>query len=217
MGASSNTIKNYPNSGLFNYDEEKEKIIINSIGKVNFKELFMEGLSPEFFKLFQENSKLFYSQCFLEGISYKYGLFAKSKNIKKAFKIYQEGADFKYDYLCMYRMHRIFLTDYEDFKVPKNGDLHRLYLYKCFAYLPSLIMNGIYYLLNKINVNYELGIILEKFENNEYKIFDEFMNFLNTNKNIFNITSNDIKLMKCVLKGFFSSDVIKENINIIDC
>ena len=53
---------NIPNSGLFNYDEEKEKIIINSIGKLNFKELFMEGLSPEFQKLFKENINLYFSQ-----------------------------------------------------------------------------------------------------------------------------------------------------------
>ena len=125
----------YPKSGLFNSNEE----INNIIEKVNYKELLLEGLSPEFLKLFQDNLNLFYSQNFLEGISYEYGLFGKSKNIKKAFKIYQEAADFKYDYLCMYRMHRIFSTDYKDFGIKKNEDLHRLYLYKCFAYLPSLI------------------------------------------------------------------------------
>ena len=100
---------NIPNSGLFNYDEEKEKIIINSIGKLNFKELFMEGLSPEFQKLFKENINLYFSQPFIEGASYEYGLFDKSKDTGKALKIYKDAADFKYDYLCMYRMHRIFL------------------------------------------------------------------------------------------------------------
>ena len=42
----------YPNSGIFNYNEEKERLIINSIGKVNFKDLLLESLTPEFFKLF---------------------------------------------------------------------------------------------------------------------------------------------------------------------
>ena len=210
MGTSLADVKKYPNSGLFNYDEEKERLIINAIGKINFKELFMEGLTPEFLKLFQENSKLYYSQPFLEGISYEYGLFDKSKNIKKAFKIYQDAADFKYDYLCMYRMHRIFLTDYEEFGIKKNGDLHRLYLYKCFAYLPNLIFDRLYYLLNKIDVAYELAIILDKCENNKYNIFDDFMKFLTINKNEFNVTSNDIELMKDVFKGYFSSNVIKE-------
>ena len=150
MGCSSPEIET-PSSGLFNYDKEKEK--------VDFKELFMESLSPEFLKLFQENRNLFYSQPFYEGICYECGLFNKSKDVKKAFKIYKEAADFKYDYLCMYRMYRIFLIDYKDFGLKKNEELFRLYLYKCFAYLPFLIIERSYYLFNKINVAYELIFI----------------------------------------------------------
>ena len=135
MGSSSPVIET-PRSELFSYDKEKEKVYLNSIGKIDFKELIMESLSPEFLKLFQENINLFYSQPFIEAISYEYWLFDKSKNTNKVFKIYKEAADFKYDYLCMYRMYWIFLTDYEEFGVKKNEDLYRLYLYKCFAYLP---------------------------------------------------------------------------------
>ena len=166
MGCSSPEIET-PSSGLFNYDTERGKQFLDAIGKVDFKELFMESLSPEFLKLFKENVNLFYSQSFYEGISYECGLFGKSKDANKAFKIYKEAADFKYDYLCMYRMHRIFLTDYEEFGVKKNEDLHILYLYKCFAFLPYSIIDRTYYLLNKIDVTYELAIILEKYENNK--------------------------------------------------
>ena len=196
MGSSAPVIET-PRSGLFNYDKEQEKIFLNSIGKIDFKELFMESLSPEFLKLFQENRNLFYSQPFYEGISYEYGLFDKSKNANKAFKIYKEAADFKYDYLCMYRMYRIYLKDYEEFGVKKNEDLHRLYLYKCFAYLPYSIIDRSYYLLNKINIAYEVDVMTEELDKNEFKIFDQFMNFLNINKNKFNITGIDIRLMKC--------------------
>ena len=198
---SSEKERKYPNSGLYNYDSEKEKLIINLIGKINFKDLFLEGLTPEFLKLFQENSNLYYFQSFLEGISYEHGLFSKSKDTKKAFKIYKEAADFKYDYLCMYRMHRIFLTDYEYFNIIKNGDLHRLYLYKCFAYLPSFLLDNTYHLLNKINVAYELAILLDKCDDNN--TFEEFMDFLNNHKKEFNISSNDIKLMKSVFNGYY--------------
>ena len=176
----------------------------------------MEGLSPEFLKLFQENINLFYSQPFYEGISYEYGLFNKSKDVKRAFKIYKEAADFKYDYLCMYRMYRIYLKDYEEFGVKKNEDLHRLYLYKCFAFLPYSIMNRTYYLLNKIDVTNELAIILEKYENNKYIISDKFFDFLKKNKTQFNVTSNDIELMQCILKAYFSSDAIKKDIEILN-
>ena len=203
-----------PHSGIFNYDKEKEKIFLNSIGKTDFKELFMEGLSPEFLKLFKENINLFYSQPFYEGISYEYGLFDKSKNLNKAFKIYKEAADFKYDYLCMYRMHRIFLTDYEKFGIEKNEDLHRLYLYKCFAYLPYLIMNRNYYLLNKIDVSLEIAVMLDELDDGEFQIFDKFMDFLEKNKNQFHVTDNDIKLMKCTLKAYFNPEEIKEDIEI---
>ena len=216
MGAPCCKEKEVPRSGLFSSNIEKDKIFINSIGKVDFKELFMESLTPEFLKLFQENINLFYSQPFYEGISYEYGLFGKSKDVKTAFKIYKEAADFKYDYLCMYRMYRIYLIDYEKFGVKKNEDLHRLYLYKCFAYLPVLIMDRDYYLLNKINVAYELSLILEKYENNSYDIFDKFMNFLLINNSQYNITTNDIKLMRSIFKCYFSSNLIQNNIESIN-
>ena len=206
-----------PNSGLFNYDEEKEELLINSIVKINFKDLFMECLSPEFLKLFEENINIFYSKPFFEGISYEYGLFNKSKDIKKAYNIYKEGADFKYDYLCMYRLHRIFLIDYDDFGLKKNKDLHRLYLYKCFAYLPYLIIHEDFYLLlNKIDVVNELSIIIEKLENNNFEIFDKFIDFLEINKSQFNITKNDIKLMKCVIKFYLNNEAIDNDIKILN-
>ena len=215
MGSSSPVIET-PCSGLFNHDKEKEKIFLNSIGKVDFKDLFMESLSPEFLKLFQENKNIFYSQPFYEAISYEYGLFGKSKNTNKAFKIYKDAADFKSDYLCMYRMYRIFLTDYEEFDIKKNEDLYRLYLYKCFAFLPIIIMEGTYCLLNKIEVTYELAQLLDSFDRSEFVISDKFFNFLRNNRNQFHLTKNDIELMQNVLKSYFNSDSIKENIEILD-
>ena len=202
-----------PNSGLYNYDELKEKIIINTIERINFKDLFLEGLTPEFLKVFKSNINLFYSQPFVEGISYEYGLFGKSIDPNKALKIYKDAADYKYDYLCMYRMHRIYLVDYNYFKIKKSGDLHRLYLYKCFAYLPYLIINKSYYLLNKIDVSSEIFMLLQKFENSKYEIFDKFMDFLEINQKQFKVTSSDIKLMKNVLKIYFSDDFYRQNIN----
>ena len=139
MGCSA-TIEEIPCSGIFNYDKEKEKIYLNSIGKADFNELFIRNLSPEFLKLFEENINLFYSKPFYEAIIYEYGLFNNSKDLQKAFKIYKDAADFHYDYLCMYRLHRIYLIEYNKFGIEKNIDLHRLYLYKCFGYLPYIMI-----------------------------------------------------------------------------
>ena len=85
--------------------------------------------------------------------------------------------------------------------------------YKCFAYLPYLnIHEDFYLLLNKIDVLKKLSIILEKLENNNFEIFDKFMDFLENNRSHFNITKNDIKLMKCVFKFYFSYKEIVNNI-----
>ena len=204
-------LKKYPNSWIFNYNEEKERLIINSIGKVNFKDLLLEGLTPEFLKLFQENSHLFYSQPFLEGVSYEYGLFGKSKDIVKAFEIYKNAADKEYDYLCMYRMHRIFLTDYKDFGLQKNFDLHRLYLYKCFAYLPFPIMEQKYSLLNKIDVTKEIDILNNEYDDNNFGNFDEFIIFLENHKYQYDISHNDLLLIKCVIYNQFAPKEIAKN------
>ena len=70
--------------------------------KINFKQLFMDGLpSSDFINLFKENSKLYYSKAFYEGIFKEYGLFGEARNKKEAFDIYKKGADDKNDYLCM--------------------------------------------------------------------------------------------------------------------
>jgi hypothetical protein len=134
----------------------------------------------------------------------------KKKDLKKALKIYKDAADFNYDYLCMYRMNRIFLSDYKDFGLEMNEDLHRLYLYKCFAYLPYLVMDNTYYLLNKIDVTSELIFILDKYENSNFEIFDKFMDFLEKNIKQFNLTANDIKLMKLVVKAIILLRLLKK-------
>ena len=217
MGATSNfkMISNLPKSGIYSIEEEKEKMVKGGLGVVNFKELMMEGLSKEFLTLFKENRHLFYSQSFLEGISFEYGLFDKSMNKNKAFKIYKEGADLKNDYLCMYRMHRIFLVDYKDFELERNTDLDKLYLYKCLAYLPYMIIDRTYFLLNKIDVVYEIALCLDEEDSNLDK-FNKFLEFLEKYKDLFHLSLNDILLMNYVINAVFHEDKIKNNITDLD-
>ena len=156
---------------------ENENIIYNAEKKINFKELFMDGLSQHFLNLFNDNSKLFYSKYFLEGICNEYGLIGKSINKDEAFKIYKEGADSKNEYLCMYRLHKIFSEDYKDFNLEKKNDLDKLYLFKCFAYLPYSILNGNYFIFNKINITYDIAVYLDN-EDPSFEKFDNFMQIL---------------------------------------
>ena len=134
----------------------KESHIIIEIKNKDFKESFLDNLSSSFLTLFNNNIKYFSNQSFLEGLSYEYGLMGKIEDKDKAFKIYKDGADLKNDYLCMYRLYMIYFNDYENFKLKKDGDLGTIYLFKCFAYLPYSIINGIYFIFNKFNITYTI-------------------------------------------------------------
>lgn len=58
-------------------------------------------------------------------------------------------------------------------------------------------------------------MVIEKYENSNSGVFDEFINFLKLHKYEFNITTNDIILMKWVIYGNFAYNATK-NIKIID-
>jgi len=109
----------------------------------------------------------------------------------------------------MYRMHRIFLVDYKDFDLERNTDLDKLYLYKCFAYLPYYIMKGTYYLLNKIDITYEIAVCLDA-EDPETELFNKFLDFLEKNMEVFCLTLNDILLMNYVFNAFFFEENAKK-------
>ena len=65
-----------------------------------------------------------------------------------------------------------------------NLVLKRMKIYIDYIYINVLliylysIMDNLYYLLNKIDVTYELALMLDEFDNSEFEIFDKFMNFL---------------------------------------
>ena len=181
--------------------------------KINFKDLFMDSLSPEFINLFKTNTKLFYSKTFYEGICKEYGLFGETQNKDEALQIYKNGADEKNDYLCMYRLHRIYVNEYNEFKLERDANFEKLYLYKCFAYLPYSIINGNYFIFNKINFTYYVLNYLEKKKDENLHNFEKFLNYLSENNTNYNLSQNDIKLMKLVLKSYINS---LDHKNIID-
>ncbi len=205
-----NTSEEYPKLNILKLDQEKEKLLKNKLGSINFKDLFMESLSKEFLDLFRKNEHLFYAETFLEGICKEFGLLGRSKNIKEAYKIYKDGADLKYDYMCMYRLHRIYLDDYEKFNLKRNYELDRLYLYKCYAYIPFQIIDQTYYILNKINITNELEMYFKYLDDNKFTTIGLFINFLKTHITEFKNTNNDISLMEYVISSNFNGDVKKD-------
>ena len=108
-------------------------------------------------------------------------------------------------------MHRIFFTDYEVFGLERNIDLERFYLYKCLAYIPFLLIDGTYMILNKISILDEIAVY-----DNSFNDFNNFIKFLKKYKNDFFVTSEDILLMDYVFKSSFVSDEIKKNIKLLD-
>ena len=120
----------------------------------------------------------------------------------------------------MYRLHRIFLNDYKSFNLERNIDLDRLYLYKCFAYLPFSIINKTYYLFNKVDVVYETAVFLDEDNKNEKKnfaTFERFIKYLGQNPQKYNLTINDVNLMNNVILTTFFPDAIKKEIEFLDC
>ena len=202
--------KVYPKLDILILDEEKEMLIKNKIGPMNFKDLFIESLSGEFLILFEKNKHLFYAKSFFEGICKEYGLFSQKINIKEAYKIYKNGADFKYDYLCMYRLHRIYLFDYRKFDLERNFELDRLYLYKCYAYIPYKIIDREYDIFNKHDITNEIEIYFKYLDNSKFTTLSKFLNFLTEHHTKFDITLNDIRLMDYVISSVFKEEVRKD-------
>ena len=74
--------------------------------------------------------------------------------------MYKKYADLN-DYFCMYKMHVIYLCEYEKFNVKFSRVYEKLYLLKCFAYLPNYVFDWYLKLFDTIDVIYELAAVLD--------------------------------------------------------
>ena len=108
--------------------------------KLDYKKIFFGHLGPELKKIFISKKDEVFLKNFLEASSYEYGFFDTKIDLSKAFNLYKKYADLN-DYFCMYKMHVIYLCEYEKFNIPFNRILEKLYLLKCLAYLPNYIFD----------------------------------------------------------------------------
>ena len=115
----------------------------------------------------------------------------------------------------MYRLHRIFLSDYQKFNLQRNVELDRLYIYKCYAFLPFVIINETYSLLNKINVTNEINTYFDYLDDSKFITLSKFIEFLKSNNKVFKVSNNDIDLMQYIIVSNFNSEV-KENFESLD-
>jgi len=114
-----------------------EKLKKNAV-QLFYKKIFFEHLGPELKKIFDKKKDKVYYKHFYEASQYEYGFFDKEIDLLRAYLLYKKYAD-RNDYLCMYKMHVIHLCEYAKFHVPFSRVLEKIYLLKCYAYLPSFI------------------------------------------------------------------------------
>ena len=169
--------------------------------KPNYKEIIFEHLGPELKKLFILKKDKIITKNFLEAVSYEYGFFDKEIDLQKAFSIYKKNADLN-DYFCMYKMHVIYLCEYEKFNVAFDRVLEKIYLFKCLAYLPNYVLDWRLKFFEKIDVLLEVAQVLD-LEDVDLEKHILFFDLLYSQNEKYNLSQNDIALMKGVFSCYF--------------
>ena len=197
---------------LFSNENEVVEKLKENVIKTDYKNLFFEHLGPELNKLFEKKKDKIIFKNFFEALQYEYGFFNKEIDLNKAFSLYKKYAD-NHDYFCMYKMHVIYLCEYDKFNVPFNRVLEKLYLLKCFAYLPNYIYDWRLKLFEKTDVLLEIAqaLDLEDMNLDKHKLFFDLLPY---QKDKYNLSENDINLMKGTFYCYFCKEV-EEDLNLI--
>ena len=195
---------------LFPPSHKNESELIEHSYLINYKELLLSHLKPELLKRFMQIKQNVTFKNFLEAAQYEYGLFNTKIDLKKAYTLYKKYADSN-DYFCMYKMHIIHLSEFKKFNVKRDRILEKLYLLKCFAYLPNFIFNFEDNLFHKIDVLLELAYVLDNEDSTASKHKD-FMNIIEKERKKFNLTKNDVSLMRFVFSCYFGNEESGEQI-----
>ena len=195
---------------LFSKDNEIVEKLQEYSYILDYNKIFFEHLGPELKKIFINKKDKIILKNFLEASQYEYGFLDTKIDLSKALSIYKKYADLN-DYFCMYKMHLIYLCEYEKFNVPLSRVLEKIYLLKCFAYLPNYIDDWGLKLFEAIDIKLEIKQMLaledKKLENHQL-----FFELLYNEKEKYNLSENDINLMKGVLFCNFSEEGIDSQI-----
>ena len=190
---------------IFSSENEIVEKLKGFVYQPDYQKIFFEHLGPELKKIFDNKREKVYHRNFLEAARYEYGFFDTKIDLPKAFNLYKKYADLN-DYFCMYKMHIIYLCEYEKFNVQFSRVLEKIYLIKCFAYLPNYIDDWDMKLFERIDVVYELAQILDLEDNENIEKHRLFLDLLLKENNKFNLSDNDINLMKGVLVCYFINE-----------
>ena len=186
---------------IFSSENELVEKLKGYAYKLDYEKIFFEHLGPELKKIFINKKNKVYLKNFLEALQYEYGFFDKEIDLSKAFNLYKKYADLN-DYYCMYKMHIIYLCENEKFNVPFSRVLEKLYLLKTFAYLPNYFLSWDLKLFEKIDIKKEISLILD-LEDANLENHYLFLDLLNYQRENYNLSENDINLMKGVFSCYF--------------
>ena len=120
--------------------------------------------------------------------------------------IYKNAADATNDTLSMYRIHKIYFSDYNKFNIKQDRIRSLFYLFKAFTYSEYKILNRDYFLFRRIDI---FGEIYQYFLNEDSKIekFDKLIQFLIKYSNEYQIKETDIKLIDCIFKFIYKNNL----------
>ena len=189
---------------IFPLETEVIEKLKSYVYKLDYEKIFFEHLGPELKKIFINKKDRIILKNFLEGLQYEYGFFDTKIDLQRAFDLYKKYADLN-DYFCMYKMHIIYLCEYEKFNIPFNRILGRIYLLKCFAYLPNYLEDWDMKIFEIIDVKNEIEQMLD-LEGNNLETQELFFDLLYNEKEKYNLSENDINLMKGNLLCYFYKD-----------
>ena len=152
---------------------------------------------------------------FFQGLNYEYGINNIQKNLSKAFSIYKKAADETTDTMSMYRLYKIYKTDYTKFEIKnRNRIFEKYYLFKCFTYLPYQILIGNKKLCNKFDIRKELQIQFNIEEKDNLEKFHLFIQYLKNHSKELKINIDDINLIEGVIEFSFGKKSNSKNIAI---
>ena len=186
---------------IFSTDNDIVEQLKGYAKKPNYEKIFFEHLGPELKTIFNNKKDKVFTNHFLEASQYEYGFLGTEIDLQKAFSLYKNYADGN-DYFCMYKMHVIYLCEYEKFNVPLDRTLEKIYILKCLAYLPNYIYDWNVKLFDCIDVAYEIAEILD-LEDSDLEKHPLFLDLLYYKREKYNLSENDVNLMKGVFSCYF--------------
>ena len=179
---------------IFSSENELVEKLKGYAYKPDYKKIFFEHLGPELKKIFINTKDKVEFKNFFEASQYEYGSFDTEIDLQKAFNIYKKYADLN-DYYCMYKMHVIYLCEYEKFNVPLNRVLEKIYLLKCLAFFPNYIIDWREKIFETVDVPYEIAVSLD-LEDTYLEKYQLFFDLLFEQREKYNLSENDVNLIK---------------------